>query len=221
MRSHAISEVWVLLSIDALHPAGALFFLNSAGMILERGSGALVWALDAASLGTHRIVVDVEDGNGGSDRANYLIEIRDERPLIVSTPATRVAAGETYAYQPIAFDPTPVDTLGYTIAEGPTGMSIDPDDGRLSWLTDEDDIGSHSVQITVADTDGHSAEQSFVIEVRDSASGTVAPLVVTSAPLLDATLSASYDYAIVAGGVSNALLDYTLVTGAGRDDALL
>ena len=137
------------------------------GMLLERDSGAIVWALDAASLGTHRVVVDVEDGNGGRDRASYLVEVRDERPLIVSAPATRVVAGESYAYRPIVFDPTPGDTLRHAIVEGPEGLSIAPDDGRLSWATDESDIGSHPVRIIVADAGGHRVEQAFSIEVRD------------------------------------------------------
>jgi hypothetical protein len=52
MRSHAILEVWVLLSIGALHTAGALFFLNSANQPKVMGK---VLGIVYRTLATHLI----------------------------------------------------------------------------------------------------------------------------------------------------------------------
>ncbi|MBI4814693.1 MAG: hypothetical protein HY791_00460 [Deltaproteobacteria bacterium] len=52
---------------------------------------------------------------------------------------------------------------------GPGGLTITPYSGELSWLTLHEDVGPHSVTVSVTDSGGLSDSATFVLEVLDVA----------------------------------------------------
>ena len=183
------------------------------GMTLDRTAGTLAWSLGTGRVGEHRVVVAVEDGDGGREEATYAVRIDDELPLVLSEPVTRVAAGADYAYRVLAVDPSPGDTLAHAVAEGPDGLAIDRNDGRVSWTTDALDVGRHAVKLVVTDGAGHEAVQAFEIAVYAPGTPVDAPPRITSVPPSDATVGAEYAYAVRAEDADGDPIDYALIEG--------
>ena len=52
-------------------------------------------------------------------------------PVITSAPVLAATAGQAYAYQVMATDANPGDTLTFSLPAAPAGMSIDPATGQL------------------------------------------------------------------------------------------
>ncbi|MCP4423252.1 MAG: hypothetical protein GY803_02040, partial [Chloroflexi bacterium] len=82
---------------------------------------------------------------------------------IVSEPITIAPVGEPYAYS--------VDAIGnpdpaYSLLTGPTGMSIDPVSGAISWTPNASQIGEHSMSV-MANNGSDSDQQDFTVEVRN------------------------------------------------------
>lgn len=74
-----------------------------------------------------------------------------------------------YSYDVDATDPNPDDILTYSLIEAPEGMTIDSESGLINWIP-EDVVAGDQVAVTVAVADGQggSDQQSFIIEVQDA-----------------------------------------------------
>ncbi|MBE3036968.1 MAG: putative Ig domain-containing protein, partial [Candidatus Atribacteria bacterium] len=84
-------------------------------------------------------------------------------PLIISEPIITAAENNQYSYQLEAKDPDG-DSLTYLLILSPEGMSINSENGLLTWTPTNNQVGIH--QITVEISDGkHSVTQRFEIEV--------------------------------------------------------
>lgn len=83
-------------------------------------------------------------------------------PSISSKPPEAFTALE-YLYPVQAVDPDG-DKLSYRLEDGPEGMSID-ETGKASWNLAGAKPGEFPVKITVEDTDGGKATQSFTINL--------------------------------------------------------
>ncbi|MHB8954831.1 MAG: putative Ig domain-containing protein [Pirellulaceae bacterium] len=76
------------------------------------------------------------------------------------------SGGDTYEYNVISLDPDD-DPLSFSLAEAPTGMTIDANTGRVTWGPPATSVGqSFPVTVRVDDGRGGFDEQSFVIDVR-------------------------------------------------------
>lgn len=99
----------------------------------------------------------------------------NDMPVITSTPATAVNAGETYIYEPTVAADAEGDNYTWSLATSPEGMSIDERTGRIEWTAVAN--GSDPVPVTLVVNDGHggTASQSFDITVitADSDSPTI------------------------------------------------
>jgi len=71
-------------------------------------------------------------------------------PVITSSPDTMADLGELYSYTVEAMDPD-LETLYYSLEEGPEGMSIDPLTGVITWPIGEDQGGINEVAVRVSD----------------------------------------------------------------------
>jgi len=83
--------------------------------------------------------------------------------FIVSDPINTIKENDLYSYQIAAEDPDG-DKLTYSLALNPEGMDIDSENGLITWIPNNNQIGVHQVIIEI--TDGqHSVQQDFEIEV--------------------------------------------------------
>ncbi|MEE4637498.1 MAG: putative Ig domain-containing protein [Wenzhouxiangella sp.] len=108
------------------------------------------------------------DGELASNTATVSLSILppNAAPRILSTPPPLASPGFEYVYTVLAVDADPGEVLTFAIAEGPTGMAIDGS-GRLSWTPSTADLGPQTVVLSVSDSLGVTANQSFILEVTE------------------------------------------------------
>ena len=90
----------------------------------------------------------------------------NNKPIIGSTPETDAKVGIEYTYEIVATDPDAADVLTYSLAEKPTGMTINTSTGAVSWTPTEAQAGDHQVTIEVSDGKV-SVFQTFTITVAE------------------------------------------------------
>ena len=130
----------------------------------------------------------------------------NSKPQIISTAQTSATQNYPYSYQVQAIDVNN-DPLTYNLTSAPARMTITPE-GQIKWTPLNDDVGTHTITITVNDTKTTST-QSFtlnVININD------APQII-SIPQSLAASSLSYTYPIMATDVDNDPISYFLVQG--------
>jgi cyclophilin family peptidyl-prolyl cis-trans isomerase len=132
-------------------------------------------------------------------------------PVFTSQPVTSLVQFSTYTYDADTDDETGTGAA-YSLLNAPTGMTIDPTTGVVTWLPTQTQInaGFAAVEIQATDAAGNVSTQNYTI--------TFAP---NNAPILDAVANQSVDegtaftYALVAQdpNLPGDTLTYSLVSG--------
>lgn len=104
-------------------------------------------------------------------------------PTITSQPVTAATEASPYNYNVIATDPDG-DALAFSLDTAPSGMTIGPANGAISWTPASAQTGANAVAVRVTDTGGLSATQSFSVTV---------------APINHAPVAANDAYRVVQG----------------------
>ena len=115
---------------------------------------------------TYIVTLTVSDGRGGTDTAQIQVAILTENlpPHITSSPVTDIDEGVAYTYQTIADDPNN-DTLEFLLAQGPEGMTLDPETGLITWSSPVP--GSLNITVAVTDGNGGTDMQTFILLVSE------------------------------------------------------
>ncbi|MGH8547581.1 MAG: putative Ig domain-containing protein [Methylococcales bacterium] len=133
-------------------------------------------------------------------------------PAIQSTPVTNATVGQAYSYPVAATDPDAGDVLTYSLPTAPSGMTIDPAAGLITWTPIANQAGTQSVTVRVQDQGGLSAVQTYSVTV-SPAPANQAPTI-TSTPVPTATAGQLYSYDIDATDPdAGDVLTYSLVAG--------
>ncbi|MGB0712374.1 MAG: putative Ig domain-containing protein, partial [Gammaproteobacteria bacterium] len=181
------------------------------GMSVD-ANGLVSWNTVARSLGSYSVAVRAEDPLGAATVQNFELALVENRPntapSITTTPGTSAVAGREYAYDPIATDPE-ADALTWRLDASPTGMSLSPDSGALRWTPRIDQVGTHTVELSVIDSESASSLQEFEIVVHPV---NTAPLI-ASAPPTTVAAEAAYNYIVAATDAEGDAVVFTLVNG--------
>lgn len=187
------------------------YSLTSApvGMTIS-GTGLIEWTPSLQQFGYFNVTVRVQDRTlkfaAQTFRLFTEVETINNPPVITSGPISTGASGETYSYRVLARDPDAGDLLTYSLVAGPTGMSMNPATGLISWLPTRQQVASHPITIRVTDLGGLRAEQSFAILV---ARGNTAPRF-TSLPVTFTRAGSGYRYQPTAMDAESDPLTYRL-----------
>ncbi len=191
--------VWSLLS-------------GPVGMAIDPETGIIRWRPTQSQLGPQTVVLQVTDPMLASTPQNFTITVRGSNtpPAILSSPITEAAVSQSYEYRVRAQD-AEGDVLTYALPIAPSGMVIDSNTGIITWNPGVAQVGSFSVQVSASDGQGGVATQDFNIVVSGTALNR--PPIITSPPILKASINRVYSYQIVASDPEGDALVYALLSG--------
>ncbi len=159
-------------------PAGMT--LTPTDTTAPTGTATLSWTPNNLSdLGPQLVSIRVCDGNaypGGAhcvdqDMSLFVLE-KNFAPSIISVAVTPGQNASVYTYDVNASDPNttaPNNSLIYSLVEFPTGMTINPDTGVITWIPTtaqaKPPAGNHNVRVRVSDGANPplSADQTYTI----------------------------------------------------------
>lgn len=207
----------------------------SNGTVTINSDGSLTYTPDAGFNGSDTIAYTISDGEGGRASATVtvtIVPVNDAPTPVGALPHQDASDADTIT--PIqtadAFDDPDGDTLSYSAAGLPTGLTIDANTGEITGTLDNSASqggpggdGVYSVTVTATDPDGLTATQTFTytienpipIAINDSASTledtpvTVDLLANDSDPDLDALTLVSVAASVGQATISGNQLVYT------------
>ena len=153
----------------------------------------------------------VTDPLGASTTQTFSLVVANANrpPQFTSLPITQATEGQAYSYDADALDLDAGDSLSFSLAAAPAGMTVDAASGVIQWTPTSAQIGVHDVTVTVTDAGGLSDSQSYQIQVNEAN----LPPSITSTPVADATEGALYSYDVEASDPNAAdVLTFSLMT---------
>ena len=127
-------------SVTATDPDGDVLSIELSdapgGMLIDEGTGHVIWAPTTDQIGLNAVAISVVDGRGGSATQRFNIAVAPARdnapPVVYSLAPTILDASQAYHYTPKTID-ADGDSLRYRLLSGPTGATIDPITGEVTW----------------------------------------------------------------------------------------
>ena len=144
---------------------GGLFTVNSDGSYTFDPNGEFDY-LPAGQTATTTITYQIGDGTGLTDEATVTVVVTglDDAPRNVGSipPQTDFELQPVFVDLSGYFDEVDNDeTLTYSTATLPPGLSIDPNTGIVSGLPNSNTDGVYTVSIVATDSDGETTTQTF------------------------------------------------------------
>lgn len=122
-------------------------------------AGAFTWTpTEAQGPGSFTVTVVVTDNGVPALTDEQLVSLtvreRNDAPTLTAPTAASIAEGTAWAAQFAGQDTDlPANSLTYSLVEGPTGVTLDPATGAVSWTpTEAQGPGSFTVTVRVADS---------------------------------------------------------------------
>jgi hypothetical protein len=170
-------------------------------------NGLIQWTPQSNQTGNYEVEVKVTDTQGATATQSYTLSVVamaiNRAPSITSTPVFLAAVGSAYNYQVQAFDPDASDTLTYQLLEAPSGMTVNPTTGLVTWAIPT--TGYHNIVVGAVDAFGLGVAQEFTLTARVNR----AP-VVNSTPSTAATPGSLYSYDVSATDADGDVLTFSL-----------
>ncbi len=181
------------------------------GMQIDTALGVITWTPNSGQIGPTVVSIQVRDAVGNFSSQTFSVVVSagafNRPPVTASTPSIDAVVGQSYVYTLIANDPEG-GTLTYAVRSAPSGFSVDPNTGIVTWTPSASDIGTVAIVLTATDPLGGVAVQSVQIDVR---AANRLP-VIRSNPVLKVSQGAVYQYDVLASDPDREPLYYSLLT---------
>ena len=163
------------------------------------GTALLAGTPKQSNMETYDVMLTVTDAAGTWDTQTFTIRIINvnNQPVFNSRPVRTATEGDVYVYTVETADPDTEDTLLITARMLPVWLNFtDNGDGTalLSGTPGNEDVGEHTVGLSVRDAAGITASQSFTIAVANVNN----PPKITGTPVTAASENSDYVYFITA-----------------------
>jgi hypothetical protein len=163
-------------------------------MTVNSTNGLITWIPCPEQIGNNSVIVRVSDSNtSDTQEFNIKVKLANFAPEIISKPVMTAFIGELYRYEVLAEDVNLDDVLRYSLIEYPNNMYIDPGYGIIFWEPSQDELGKHTVTVSISDGKLF-AIQTFDIEVTLK---NIKP-VVNAIPEKTITVGEKYSYQVIA-----------------------
>ncbi|HEY2411363.1 MAG TPA: FG-GAP-like repeat-containing protein [Pirellulaceae bacterium] len=183
-----------------------------AGFAMNPETGGIAWLPTADESGANRVLIRVKDDRGLVAIQDFTIQVATAptAPIFTSDPLLFSALGVAYHYQVRAQD-AEGGPLTYSLTNFPTGMTIDPQSGLITWTpANPQQNGQQHVTIVVTDPTGLTAEQDFGILVAGTATNHDPEIL--SAPRKTAGLDRPYRYQVAVFDLDGDQITYSLAS---------
>lgn len=161
------------------------------GMTINSTTGKVKWtpSLDTPPDSTELVRLRVKDSASLTDEQEFTVSVgANTAPTITSSPPLTAPRLVVYIYDVEANDARN-STLNYSLQQKPSGMSIQPQSGFITWVPTLAQVGDHQVHVRVADPGGLVAEQSYIVTVPPND-----PPYFVSAPKVTGAIGGGYYY---------------------------
>ncbi len=188
------------------------FSLGAAPSGMSITGSRISWTPTHGLVGSHSVQVTVTDAGGLTASQSFSVTVADvnDPPSFVSSPALYATQHQAYTYAASALDPDVGDSVVYQLDVGPSGMSIHPTTGVVTWTPGPMQVGIYDVILRATDQTGALDIQSYALSV---ANGNDPPAFITT-PETSATENQLYLYAARALDPDpNTTLTYLLISG--------
>ncbi len=166
------------------------------GAKIDPKTGKVSWTPKPSDKGkTFEFEIQVCDNTGLCATQAWKVKVNNfnHPPQIVGTPATKTVSNKPYTYSPKVQDADSTDTHTWKLDKGPSGASIDPKTGKISWIPDANDVGkTFEFTVTVCDQAGACATQTWKVLVTSTNPNT--PPQIDGTPATQAMPEKSYTY---------------------------
>jgi RHS repeat-associated protein len=179
------------------------------GMVVDPHTGNLNWTPTDHQAGAQSVILRVQDGRGGVALQSFTIQVTDPNtpPIFSTKPVTTVYFGDQYLYEAHAVDSDGDKIAYHLLAPFPSGMSIDPQKGYLTW-TAPSSPGTYPIVISADDSHVTPVTQSFTITVMQVPEA--GPVIDSTTPPTSAQVDHPYTYEIMAHDDDGDRLSYLL-----------
>ncbi|MBU75732.1 MAG: hypothetical protein CMK63_01925 [Pseudoalteromonadaceae bacterium] len=148
------------------------------------------------NVGKHAITLLAVDSKNEASTQKFTLTVMNvnDAPVISSTPITTATEDTVYSYSINATDVDKDDTLTYTATTLPSWLNLNSSTGLISGTPSNDDVGTHSVNLTATDSAKAFDSQIFTITVENVNDAPV----ISSTPITIATEDELYRYIVSA-----------------------
>ena len=183
-------------------------FSTSSGLLAGKPNEARAWS---------DIVISVTDGTSVRSLPAFTILVRpattttNKPPTISGSPATSVAVGATYSFQPSASDPEGAK-LTFAIANKPSWATFSTTTGKLSGTPVASNVGTTSgVKISVSDGTNTVSLAAFNLAVTAASTANVAPKI-SGTPPASIAVGSAYSFQPTATDANGDKLTFSIAS---------
>lgn len=141
------------------------------GMTIQpkQGGAELHWTPPSNSAGRHRVIVRVEDGKGGVVRTYFSVHVHKRAASfkITSNPQLELLQDQLWSYSVHVTPTSSQSQMRFALNTAPSGVQINPATGQLVWKPTARDVGKHTIEIAVRNTQGVQQTQRCIVQVFD------------------------------------------------------
>ena len=174
-----------------------------AWLTFNSGTGTLSGTPGAANVGTYSgIIISVSDGQASASLPAFSIQVTAAL-TISGTPATSVAAGTSYSFQPKTNAPAGAK-LTFSIQNAPSWAAFSTSTGQLAGTPTGGQVGTYSnIVISVTDGTQTSTLPAFSIKV-------TASLTISGSPASSVTTGTAYTFTPTTNAPSGTSLTFSI-----------
>ena len=151
-------------------------------------------------VGSYEVTVTVTDKEGATDSGTFTFDVTNtnDAPVLVADTLASGTQDVEYTHQFTATDDDDSDTATFTYTDLPSWLA-GAEDGSIVGTPANSDVGTHSFTVTVTDTDGASASETFELVVDNTNDEPT----IAAATLDDATEDVAYEFTLVAADIDS------------------